>query len=154
MEMSHLIRKQLDRKLTPLKTVARIRPPKTGWVRAIRAALAMPALELARRMKLSSKSQIYAIEKAEARGAVTLKTLARAAEAMDCTLVYALVPNQSLEKFVEKQALLIAQSRLDQVDQTMRLERQQTSAKERADSLKRLAQDYLRDSPKWFWNPR
>ncbi|GLS32285.1 hypothetical protein SAMN04488498_106230 [Mesorhizobium albiziae] len=43
---------------------------------------------------------VEALEKFEANGSIKLDTLRRAAEALDCTLVYALVPNTSLEAMV------------------------------------------------------
>lgn len=43
---------------------------------------------------------VESIEKSEAAGTIQLNTLRRAAEALDCTLVYALVPNTSLETVV------------------------------------------------------
>lgn len=74
---------------------------------------------------------IEAIEKSEAAGTIQLNTLRRAAEALDCTLVYALVPNSSLQAVVEARARKIAIRELQRVAHTMRLElkgrRMQTS---------------------------
>ena len=66
--------------------------PVKGWIKAIRDSLGMTAAQLANRMGIS-QSTLTAMEKAEARGAIQLSSLRRAAEAMNCTLVYALVPN-------------------------------------------------------------
>lgn len=93
---------------------------------------------------------IEAIEKSEAAGTIQLKTLRRAAEALDCTLVYALVPNSSLQAVVEARARKIAIRELQRVAHTMRLEAQGT---ENADFEARV-QAYIRDklSERDLWN--
>ena len=73
--------------------------PKTGWVRAVREAVEMTGGQLARRAGMSV-SNITMLEKSEARGAIQLATLRKLAKALDCEVVYALVPNDSLERFV------------------------------------------------------
>jgi predicted DNA-binding mobile mystery protein A len=66
------------------------------------------------------------LEKSEAIGTISLQTLRRAAEALECTLVYALVPKTSLEDAVTKRARKIALHDLKRVAHTMKLEAQQT----------------------------
>jgi hypothetical protein len=44
------------------------------------------------------------LERNEAEERITLATLRRAAEALDCTLVYAIVPNKPLEAMVQDAA--------------------------------------------------
>lgn len=68
------------------------RPP-DGWMRAVRQAIGVPVVELARRMGVK-KSQIFRLEESERDGRVRMATLRRAAEAMGCELVYALVPRE------------------------------------------------------------
>jgi predicted DNA-binding mobile mystery protein A len=88
-------RHRLDERLSPLRPVDRYAVPPKGWVRAIRDALGMTGVQLAKRLGISPQSA-DAMERSEASGAIKLETLRRAAEALDCTLVYALVPNKSL----------------------------------------------------------
>jgi predicted DNA-binding mobile mystery protein A len=97
--------------------------PAKGWIRAIREGLGMSAGQLGARMGVH-QSTIAKMEAAEARGAIQLSSLKRAAEAMNCTLVYALVPNSSLEVFLQEQARLVATEQLKPIEQTMRLENQ------------------------------
>ena len=101
-EQTRLARKNLDRRLSKLDREAVAVPP-FGWIRAIREALGMSPAQLAARMGVS-RPRINTLEKAEKTGATTLKSLRQAAEAMDCTLVYAFVPNGSLDDIVQKQA--------------------------------------------------
>jgi predicted DNA-binding mobile mystery protein A len=64
-----------------------------GWMRAVRQAIGLPVAELARRMGVA-KSQVFRLEESEQEGRVRVATLRRAAEAMGCELVYALVPRE------------------------------------------------------------
>lgn len=117
-----LARKQLERRLAPLRTMQLIPPPR-GWIKAIRESLGMTARQLASRMG-TVHSRVLAIEQAEVRGAITLETLRKAAAAMNCSLVYALVPNEPLDDIVRARALENAQADLARLDHTMRLENQ------------------------------
>lgn len=58
------------------------RPPQ-GWVKAIREALGMPAAHLAQRLGVAP-STVTRMETSEADDTVSLATLRRAAEALDC----------------------------------------------------------------------
>lgn len=146
-----MMRKHLDQRLSGLVPLRKLQSPKSGWIRAIRQALGMTASDLAERLSLSSPNRIYALEKAEASGATTLKSLRRAAEALNCTFVYALVPNKSLDQMVEEQARRLAEHRGNRIGQTMRLESQQTSERESRTLVDRLTEEYTRRPPKQFW---
>ena len=98
-------------------------PPVRGWIRAIREALGMSTTDLALRLG-TSKQAVSGLERSEQDGSIQLGTLRRAAAAMDCTLVYALVPNDSLEHIVDRRARDVALSHLGRVRQTMLLEDQ------------------------------
>src|SRR4051812_24912152 len=100
-------RERLDERLAPLKPADRFRAPPKGWVRAIRDALGMTGVQFARRLRVRPPS-VASLEVSEASGAIQLNTLRRAAEALDCTLVYALVPNDSLEGAIRTRARKIA----------------------------------------------
>ncbi len=61
--------------------------PHRGWVKAIREALGMTTAQFAQRMGVS-QPRTTELEQAEIEDKITLGTLRRAAEAMNCTLVY------------------------------------------------------------------
>ncbi len=65
------------------------------------------------------------IEESEANGTIQLNTLRRVAEAMDCVVVYALVPKNSLSEMVDERAREIALRALGRVSHSMALEDQQ-----------------------------
>jgi predicted DNA-binding mobile mystery protein A len=121
-------RQRLDERLVALKLEEKrraLKPPPKGWIRAIRDALGMSGVQFAKRLAIRPQS-VEALEASEASGAIQLKTLRRAAEALDCTLVYALVPNTSLQDAVHSRARNIAIRDLKRVAHTMKLEAQQT----------------------------
>ena len=96
-------RRVLDRRLAGL--FERVGPrPECGWVRAIRDALGMSTFELGERMGVTP-SRVRQLERAEAAGSVELASLERAARALNCRLSYAIVPNETLEQMVRRQAL-------------------------------------------------
>lgn len=63
----------------------------TGWIRRMRGLQQMQAKQLAQIMGVSP-ARVSVLERDELRGAVTLKMMQKAAEALDCSFVYALVP--------------------------------------------------------------
>jgi predicted DNA-binding mobile mystery protein A len=133
-------RQRLDERLEPLTDERkRVHVPPKGWIRAIRDALGMSGVQLGKRLKVSPQT-VEAMEKSEAAGTIQLNTLKRAAEAMDCTLVYALVPRTSLDNTVKNRARQIAMAALARVSHTMKLEDQDTGDDER----EALIEDYVR----------
>jgi predicted DNA-binding mobile mystery protein A len=140
-------RKRLDERLASLDHEHLQIPPK-GWIRAIRDALGMSGVQLGKRLKVSPQT-VEAMEKSEAAGTIQLNTLKRAAKAMDCTLVYALIPRTSLEDTVKNRARQIATTALARVSHTMKLEDQDTGDQER----EALIEDYIRHiKDRDLWN--
>jgi predicted DNA-binding mobile mystery protein A len=145
-----LARKHIDNALAPFRrAVAQPRPPK-GWVRAIRDALGMTSRQLGARMGLSQHT-IIELEQREAAETITLKTLRQAAEALDCQLVYALVPRATLEETVRSRARELAKERLARVNHTMRLENQAVGESELTDELERLVESLLAGRASRLW---
>ena len=124
-EIRQRARQRIDERLTGLETEDRFSPPPKGWIRAIRDALGMSGVQLAARLKVRPQT-VEALEKSESSGSIQLSTLRRAAEALDCTLVYALIPHSSLEEAVKTRARMIAERELRRVAHTMKLEAQET----------------------------
>lgn len=90
----NIIRNALDQQVTAMqKARSGIRRPSKGWLRTVRDAIGMNRSEVAKGMGISRQSYT-ALEQAEAGRAITLRSLDRAAEAMDCEVVYFLVPKQ------------------------------------------------------------
>ena len=124
--------------------------PANGWVRTIRKALAMTAEQLGRRMG-TAESTITQMERKEKSGEITLKQLARAAAAMNSRLVYAIVPEQPIEKVIEAQAFRKAQQELAWIDNSMRLEGQSVDAESMGRAINSRAQALIDNPTKELW---
>ena len=114
--------------------------PTHGWIRAVRDALGMTGRQLGERMELSQPA-VTQLERSEADGVIQLDSLRRVAAALDCDLVYALVPRTSLEKIVSERAALIARTEISAVNDTMQLDGHGLGAAE----LKRRTDEYAAD---------
>lgn len=114
--------------------------PSDGWIRAVRKSLGMSVRQLATRMRVTQQA-LSQLEAKELNETVSIKTLRKAAEALNCRLVYALVPNDGgLQGILDKQALMKAKDIVSAVDHTMQLEAQgvgnlQQKIKETAEEL-------------------
>ena len=102
-----LVRQQLDKTLARFDSVFDLAPPSRGWIRAIRNALGMSGRQLSIRLGLTQQS-VARMEKDEAAGALTINTLRKVAESLDCVFVYGMVPRESLDSMVHDRARLIA----------------------------------------------
>ncbi len=141
-------RQRLDKRLSAFKPESRLAVPPKGWIRAIRDALGMSALQLGTRIGVKPQS-VADLEKSEAYGTIQLKTLRKAAEALDCTLVYALVPNSSLEDAVQTRAREIARKELARIGHTMDLEAQGLSHADRETQVDDYVREHLRERDLW-----
>src|ERR1022692_4643832 len=127
-------RAHLDQRFHDLGPATRYTSPVRGWIKAIREALGMSTAQLAKRLRVKQPS-VVAIEQSEAKGTIELATLRRVAEALDCTLVYALVPNKPLEAAVRDRARAFASRRRGPVEHSMLLEDQKVKARNAESSL-------------------
>jgi predicted DNA-binding mobile mystery protein A len=141
-------RSHLDKRLKDLGPVTRYRPPVRGWIKAVRGALGMTTAQLARRLGVKQPS-VVALEQSEAKGTVELATLRRAAAALDCTVVYALIPHKPLERAVRDRARAFARRRREPVEHSMLLEDQKVKGR---DSKARLDEIVRETNPRLFWD--
>ena len=139
-----LARWAIDQQLQPLRKMEPLIRPERGWIRAIREAVEMTTGQCAKRLGVA-QPRVAALERAEANDAVTLRTLRQAAEALDCVLVYALVPKASLDDMVKDRARIVADRQLARTDQTMRLENQGVSRTRLQRAREDLANELIRD---------
>lgn len=147
MDARHLQRKQLSEKLMKIRIEPR---PNKGWIKAIRRALEMTSAQLAQRLDVD-QSRVIKLEQAEASDAITLKSLRKVASALDCELVYVLVPKNSLEVEFKHQIDLVAKRRISSLQHNMELEKQGLSVKSQKRQLKELQDEMLKKPPKKLW---
>ena len=143
-------RQHLDRRLGDLRRAEWPGPPSKGWIRAIRDGLGMTAAQLAKRLGVSQPA-VTAMEQSEAERSISLRTLERAARALNCRLVYALVPEKSLDESVRARALELAYKRLAHVGQTMRLEDQAVDNDAQQRQLRRIVEYLLEHELGHLW---
>jgi predicted DNA-binding mobile mystery protein A len=116
--------KQLDRSLEAFRAAQPLPRPQKGWIRAIREAIGVSAGELGRILG-SSRQLPLQLEKAEADDRITLKSLRKVANALDCDLVYALVPRAgTMRELIENRARRQAREHVLGVEHSMALEDQ------------------------------
>jgi predicted DNA-binding mobile mystery protein A len=143
-------RSQLDERFRELGPAKRYAPPVRGWIKALREALGMSTAQLAKRLGIKQPS-LVALEQSEAKGTIELATLRRVAEALDCTLVYALVPNSPLETTIRDRARAFARRRRGPVEHSMLLEDQKVKARAK-DTEERLDEIVRETNPRLFWD--
>lgn len=125
------------------------RPP-SGWIKAVREALGMSAAYLAKRLGVVP-STVLRLETSEADDTITLGSLRRVAEALDCELQYALVPKQTIAKTLESQAVKVARERMATVAHTMALEAQATTPEAIDAQVREMADGLLKGSRRALW---
>lgn len=148
-KQKRIIREQLDDTLKRFSNMVLINRPMRGWIRAIRDALGMNMRQFANRLGVS-KSRIPRIEQDEITGGLTLKTMNRVADKLDCVFVYGFVPRTTLEDTVKKQAAVVAKKRMSRLMHTMDLEAQGLSSANANKALNNMIDEII-DSRSMLW---
>jgi predicted DNA-binding mobile mystery protein A len=132
--------RQLDESLAAFSAAKNQVRPVRGWLRAIREALGMTLEGVAIQAK-TTKQHIRQLEFAEAHDRITLRSLRRVAEAMGCTVVYAITPKSgTIQELAEKNLRDDATRRVVAVEHSMSLEDQASGDLKRKidDEVKRM----------------
>jgi predicted DNA-binding mobile mystery protein A len=145
--------RHLDKRFAGLRPLVKSQRPPKGWLRAIRDALGMTTAQLGKRLGVS-QPRIVELEQSEVSGSVTLNTLQRAAEALGCRLVYALVPDRPLADTVRERAELVATRQANAVAQSMRLEDQEVTDRKVAKELRGQQVERLLRRPARLWDEK
>jgi len=150
-DFKNLMRKQIDEKLKPLSAVGTSPPPKSGWLKAIREALIMTAEQAGTRV--NTRRQVWLkVEEGEVKGTVSLNTLRKYAAALNCRLVYAIVPQEeSLEAILRKRAREVAAQIMVRTQHTMALEEQEVSDAERERQIAVMTEQLMRNLSPRIW---
>ena len=139
---------QVDRAVNHVSSPPR---PQSGWIQAIRTALGMTTRQLAQRVGVG-QSTLVALEKSEAHDKITLQSLRRIADALDCDLQYALVPRSPLKQRIEERAELVARNRVTRVWHSMRLEDQAPTVEVDEKEIARIKKSLLESRWKQLWD--
>ncbi|WP_419554593.1 mobile mystery protein A [Candidatus Poriferisodalis sp.] len=141
-------RRRLDQRFSRHGDLADLAPPSQGWIRTLRDSLGMTSGDLARRMGVHP-SRIPAIERGERERTLKLDTLTRVADALNCDLVYALVPRTSLDGMVDVQARRRAVKHLRNVIVHSQLEDQEVTPDDLEALIADLAYEFRRRRDLW-----
>lgn len=115
---------QLERALAPFLAAKNTARPRKGWIRAVREITGITIRELAEKLHKSA-SVAANLERSEAEYRITLASLRRAADALGCELVYALVPKSGkVQELAEGRARNTAAESVRAVEHSMALEDQ------------------------------
>ena len=98
-----------------------------------------------------AQQAIAKFERNEAAGKITLESLTRVAEALDCRVTYAVVPGKPLAEVRRARAMELAEALTKPVAHSMKLEAQGISDKETCRQRKELAEELLRGSSRKLW---
>ena len=132
--------------------MTKVRVPRDGWVRTVRHAIGMKLKDLARRLSLND-STVSRLEKGESDGSISLNSLRKLADAMDCDVVYGLVPREgSYSKVIKRQARRHVDQNFDAVNHSMMLEKQQLTAEERERFVEIRVEELSRAVDPVIWN--
>ena len=146
-----LIREQTANHLKELREIANLNMPIQGWIRTIRKSLGMNTRQLAERMGVK-RQRISEIETGEVKGNLTVETLKRTAEALNCKFVYAFIPNTSLEDIVRKQAESVIKKRMKRISHTMALEEQKLNSTDNKKAIEDGVEKILFEAPGSIWD--
>lgn len=147
-------RRLIDRRLIGWSRISDSVSPPSGWIRAVRGALGMSSRQLARLLG-SAHSGVVALEKRESQGKASLEMVQKAAAAMGCKLVYAIVPespHQTLEDIIDARAREVALKLLTRVEHSMRLENQGSPKKETDEQVDKLASEMKANLDSRLWD--
>ncbi|MDF3047900.1 MAG: transcriptional regulator, family [Candidatus Midichloriaceae bacterium] len=137
----------LDQHLTSIQMCDR---PSDGWIGAIRKALGMSMRQLGKRIGVTQQSASR-LEANEIDGSITLKSLRKVAEGLDCQLIYALVPLKGrLQNIVYAQALKKAKEIVEPVYHTMLLESQEVGGMQ--SKIREIADELSKDPSSKLWD--
>ena len=143
--------RQLDEQFSRIKKLNQLQVPDRGWIWEIRNALGMTHSQIAKRLKISAPA-VVSYERGEMQGTISLNTLKKTAGALNCRLIYAIVPDITLKNMLDTQTLKAAKKILKRVNHSMNLEEQGVRKKENLKQLKELLEDVNKEIGRDIWD--
>ena len=138
---------QFERRFELLRSFKDKTIVREGWIKYMRTALGLTLVDLAKLVSLS-RVTLAQTEAREIEGKVTIATLKKMAEAMECDFVYAFVPKKDLRILLHDQAVSKATQLLESADHHMKLERQGVEG-DKAERIERLARTLIEKGDIW-----
>lgn len=154
LKLKKLRRSQLDQIFKAIGNLTSSDLPSGAWIRDVRGALGMSATQMARILEIAPPT-LKKLETSESKQTIEIRTLQRLASALNCRLVYAIVPEPgfgSLEAILKKRAHNVAAKIVGRVSHTMALEAQSLTAEERNQQIEETADELIRTLDKRLWD--
>jgi predicted DNA-binding mobile mystery protein A len=145
--LNSLAMTQIERRLDSLREIKGKTIVSNGWIKFIRKAMGLSSTDLAKLSNLSPRTVTQA-ERREIEGKISLSTLKKMAEAMECELVYSLVPKASVRDTIKNKAKAKAIKRLKEAGLHMKLEAQEAESNIQ-DQIEVLTQKLIDNGDVW-----
>ena len=150
-DLAGLRRNQLDAWTAQFRPLMGRQPPRHGWISEIRHAIGMTGRQLARRLGISQPSLVD-LEHNEAEQRITLTSLRAAADALNCELVYALVPRQPLNEILQLRLRERAEREVAAAAHSMALEAQAVAEPRNREQVDELMKKWSDRPPRDLWD--
>ena len=141
----------VEAKLTPWRSLRTQTQPPGGWLKAVRQALGMKTQQAAKRAGLSEQD-VVRIETQARDNSVQLAELQRLAAALDCEVVWGLVPRQRLNEAVRNQARRVAEKRINNMVEMMAAHGHPVAAHEVIRYIDEFSEILLTELPHTLWD--
>jgi len=138
---------QINRRIQGLRSIKEKATVREGWIKYMRSALGLTLEELAKLLSIT-KAGVAQAERREVNGEVSISTLKKMAEAMECDFVYAFVPKKELKTLIHDKAFEKAAKTLGIADLHMKLENQKVEGDE-LERIERLAKKFIEKGDIW-----
>lgn len=152
-KMKALRRDQLDKFFQANRDSLKSDRPKKGWIREIRESLGMSMEALGKRMGVI-KQRIERMERDEADSKVTIESMEKVAEALDCEFVYFLVPKQTLTGTMTEEAIRVADNEISALNKTMTLEKQRVASATLTLKRNEMVSELMKNYDRKLWKVR
>lgn len=149
-ELNNLRLEQIQSTVNAYAVLRTKRTPPRGWLKEVREALGRTERQQAQRLNIAS-STLHKSEQSEADERISLGQLRKLADALDCELVYALIPRMPLPQVMQEQAKKLATAEVFGVAHTMGLEDQRPTDERIQKQVTRRAEELLRGKWSDLW---
>ncbi len=143
-----IYRKQASKKYSKINELAHHARSIKNWIEYTRKALGYTPKQLAQKMEIAV-STLHQIERNEKQDKLTIASLKKAAEAMGCEFVYAIVPIGELDQIVKTQSMKRARQIVLNTDLHMSLEDQSVSKQDLQNQIEELAEEMALSKNLW-----
>lgn len=145
MQTNSLLLRHIESRSEQLRTF--VEKPERGWIHQMREALGLTLAKLGELCGVATPT-IAQAERREVEGKLTVETLRKAAEAMNCDFVYTFIPKSDMNEFIQQKAYQKAQRILRRADLHMSLEDQKVKSDLEARIL-RLQKKLIAEGKVW-----